>query len=312
MTKGEKTSVYEIITSRILDALDRGIVPWRKGWIGGRTGNIPRNIRGTAYRGINLWLLSMLGYESPYFLTYKQAVALGGKVTAGQKGMSVILWQPFEKDEFDEKKGKTVRKRLLTLRYYTVFNVAQTEGCKFPKKVQASLDALNAPVEGAIEFDPIAEAEAIWQGFKDRPLVHFDGGDRAYYVPSEDSIHLPKKENFLSNFKFYRTLFHEGSHSTGHRDRLNRDMANFFGTHEYGVEELTADFATAFLSSMAGLPDDIIEDTASYIGGWIEKIKADPKLVITAAGRAQKACDYILGEQGIKAENIESEQEIAA
>ncbi len=290
----EKVNVYQVVTDRIMKLLDEGIVPWRKPWQGGAAGNLPRNIRGTAYRGINTWLLASLGYTSPYFLTYKQAVALGGKVTPGQKGMSVILWQPFEKTEFDEKKGKNVKKRLMTLRYYTVFNVEQTEGCKFPKKVQATLEPATT-VEPVDPFEAIEAADAIFEGFKNRPLVAYDGGDRAYYVPTLDEIHLPKQAQFRGNGEFYSTLFHELSHSTGHTTRLNRDQKNFFGGHDYGVEELTAEFSAAYLGAVAGLEPSVLDNSAAYIQNWKNAIKADPKLVITAAGRAQKSADLILG-----------------
>ena len=303
----EKVSVYQVITDRIVKMLDEGTVPWRKGWTGGVNGNLPRNIRGTAYRGINTWLLSALGYDSPYFLTYKQAQALGGKVTPGQKGMSVVLWQPFEKVMFDEKKGMDVKKRLMTLRYYTVFNVQQTEGCKFPKKVQASIDAIGKPVEGPA-FDPIEAAEDIVNGWLEGPVVAHDGNGRAYYVPSEDIIHLPKRESFHGAGEYYSTRFHEMSHSTGHTSRLARDQKNYFGDHGYGVEELTAEFSAAFLNALAGLDPLVIENNAAYIQSWKAAIKADPKLVITAAGKAQKSADLIIGAVVAK-EDIESEQE---
>lgn len=303
----EKVSVYQVITDRILTMLDAGTVPWRKGWTGGVNGNLPRNIRGTAYRGINTWLLSALGYDSPYFLTYKQAQALGGKVTPGQKGMSVILWQPFEKVVFDEKRQMDVRKRLMTLRYYTVFNVEQTEGCKFPKKVQATLDGTKAaePVEA---FDPIEAAEDIVNGWETGPVVAHDGNGRAYYVPSEDIIHLPKRESFKSPAEYYSTRFHEMSHATGHTSRLARDQRNYFGSHDYGIEELTAEFSAAFLNALAGLDPLVIDNNAAYIASWKSAIKADPKLVITAAGKAQKSADLIIGAAVAK-EDIESESE---
>ena len=308
MTSSEKTTVYQVITDRILTLLDSGIVPWRKGWTGGRTGNLPRNIRGRAYRGINTWLLLSLGYENPYFLTYKQAAELGGKVRAGEKGMSVILWLPREYQDTDAETGKVKTKRVLTLRYYTVFNIEQTEGCKFPKTVQASLEPNE--VVAVPEVVAIEAAEAILAGYKDGPIVTFDGNGRAFYVPREDSIHLPKRESFVSASAYYNTRFHEMSHSTGHESRLKRDIMNHFGSHDYGVEELTAEFSAAFLASMAGLEPDVIDNSAAYIASWKSTIKADPKLVITAAGRAQKSADYILGEQ-VAVEATE-EQEVAA
>jgi antirestriction protein ArdC len=294
MTQDEKVTVYQVITDRILDLLDKGVVPWRKGWTGGGTSRMPRNIYGRAYRGINLWLLASLGYESPYFLTYKQAQKLGGKVRKGERGMSVVLWQPFEKQVMDENTGKMVTKKWLNLRYYTVFNIAQTEGCKFPKKVNESLNPTTT-AEPVDEFNSIEAAEAIFDGWTGKPVVAYDGNDRAYYVPSEDVVHLPRKAQFRGSGEYYSTLFHELAHSTGHKSRLNRDQTGYFGSHNYGTEELTAEFTAAFLNGMAGLDPEVIENNAAYINSWKNTIKADPKLVVTAAGRAQKAADLILG-----------------
>ena len=311
MTNDEKVNVYNIITDRIMGLLDKGIVPWRKGWVGGGSGRMPKNIYGRAYRGINLWLLASLGYESPYFLTFKQAQKLGGRVKKGEKGMSVVLWQPFEKQVMDENTGKMVTKKWLNLRYYTVFNIEQTEGCKFSKKVT---DSLNPPTTTTVEdvFEPIEAAEAIFDGWEGKPVVAYDGNDRAYYVPSEDVVHLPRKAQFRGSGEYYSTLFHELAHSTGHKSRLDRDQTGYFGSHNYGTEELTAEFTAAFLNGIARLEPAVIENNAAYIASWKKTIAADPKLVVTAAGRAQKAADLILGTKvEVEDTGIENEKEAA-
>lgn len=304
----DRINVYEVINNRIFAMLDAGIVPWRKPWVGGKGGNLPRNISGRPYRGINVWLLSALGYESPYFLTYKQAEKMGGKVKRGEKGMSVVLWKPFEKMVTDPDTGQTQRKRWLTLNYYTVFNVAQTEGCTFPKKVAASLEPNTAPVE-VDPFEAIEAADAIFEGYENRPPVFYDGNDRAYYVPATDTIHLPTKAQFRESGEYYGTLFHECAHSTGHADRLGRPQGGTFGSHDYGVEELTAEFTAAYLGGMAGLSPAVLENQAAYISSWKRTIQADPKIVVTAAGRAQKAADYILG---VNQAEVEATDEAAA
>lgn len=312
MNAEEKTTVYQVITDRIIDLLDRGIVPWKKGWVGGKGGNLPRNVYGRAYRGINVWLLTAMGYQSPYWLTYKQAEKLGGTVRKGEKSTIVVLWQPFEKFVTDDE-GKTTKKRWMTLRYYRVFNIEQTEGCKVPKKVADSLiPPTGSP--GTVEdpFVAIDAAESIFENWTGKPTVAYDGNDRAYYSPDSDSIHLPRKAQFRGSGEYYSTLFHELAHSTGHQSRLNRPIQNWFGTHDYGVEELTAEFTAAFLGSMAGLDPAVTENSAAYINSWKDTIKADPKLVVTAAGRAQKAADLILGE-AVGAEALEdAEEQVAA
>jgi len=309
MTKGERVNVYQIITDRIVTQLEKGVIPWRKPWKGTADARLPRNVKGRPYRGINVWLLLSLGYDSPYFMTYKQAQSLGGKVKAGEKGMPVILWQPFEKMA-EDKEGVMRPKRFMTLRYYTVFNISQTEGCKFPKAVQASLDVQpsTAPVD---EFAGIAAADAIFEGWTGKPTVAYDGNDRAYYVPSLDEIHLPKKASFRSSEGYYSTLFHELGHATGHESRLNRKNANAFGSHAYGTEELVAEMTSSYLSAVAGIEQANLEDNAAYIGAWLKTIKEDVKAVVTAAGQAQKAADLIIGS-AVAVEAVESEQESEA
>lgn len=309
MTKGERINVYEIITDRIVGMLDKGIVPWRKPWNGTADTRLPRNVKGRPYRGVNVWLLLSLNYDSPYFLTYNQAKALGGKVKAGEKGMPVILWQPFEKAVTNDD-GVTKTKRFMTLKYYTVFNISQTEGCKFPKKVQASLEPVVTP-EKVDEFAAIEAADAIFENMPKRPTVAYDGGDRAYYVPSMDEIHLPKQASFRSSEGFYATLFHEIGHSTGHESRMARkDWVGSFGDHKYGTEELVAEMTSAYLCAVAGIEQATIENTAAYIASWKRTIKEDIKAVVTAAGQAQKAADFILGS-AVEVESTD-EQEVAA
>lgn len=288
-------AVYEIITDRILKMLDEGVVPWRKPWHAET--DLPRSIRNRAYRGINVWLLLFRGYTDPRWLTYKQAVELGGVVKRGEKGTPVVLWKRLEIEDEDEN-GNPVKKTIPFLRYYTVFNVEQTEGCNIKPL---------PTVEGK-QHDPIASAEAIIAGYADKPPVKFGGG-RACYMPTEDSIRLPKKETFDKAEEFYTTEFHEFGHSTGHKSRLNREgVENFdhFGSGQYSREELIAEMTAAFLAGEAGIEQATLANSAAYIGSWKQKLQEDPRAVVVAAGAAQKAADYILGRN--KAEEKKEEE----
>jgi antirestriction protein ArdC len=288
------SDTYDKVNAAVLEALDKGVVPWRKPWSGGLSG-MPRNYRGTAYRGINVWLLiaqSMVkGYESNVWLTFKQAADLGGTVRKGEKGTKVILWRPIPKTENGEpvlnaKTGK--QENVWLLRDYTVFNVEQCDGLP-----------VNATAEAPKVIDPIAEAEEILAAYTDCPPITFDGGGRAYYVPGTDSIHLPVKASFESAEGFYSTLFHEVSHSTGHASRLDRDWdkANLsFGCEDYAREELVAEFANAYLCGIAGLPAAQTEQSAAYIASWKRAIENDPTILVKSASLAQKAADYVLGK----------------
>lgn len=279
------STVYEVITDRIVRMLDEGTVPWRKPW---RAADMPRSVRGRAYRGINLWLLLHRGYSDPRWLTFKQAQQLGGRVRPHQKGTPVVLWKPLMVPDPND---STRQKKVLLLRYYTVFNVEQCDGLTLPMlKVAENTD------------DPIHAALAIVSRYaeNDGPSIEQDGINRAYYVPVTDSIHTPRFATFESAAAFYATQFHEMGHSTGHESRLNRkgvSTFDHFGSGQYAKEELVAEMTAAFLAGEAGLDPATIENSAAYIASWKRALTDDPKLVVSAAAQAQKAADLILGRE---------------
>lgn len=286
----EKDQVYELITNRICDLLEKGVIPWKKPWNGGE--GVPQNlISRKPYRGINVFLLSSLCFESPYFVTFKQAKELGGFVKAGEKACPVIFWKWLEKqdpegEEINEQ-GQRVS-RIPLLRYYSVFNVAQTQGIPSDK----------IPASGTIThpFDPIQAAQVIVDSMPNKPLIlHSEA--RAYYRPSSDLVNVPKPELFTGNAEYYSTLFHELTHSTGHASRLNRKGVvelNAFGSHEYSKEELCAEMGAAYLCAESGIVESTLENSAAYIAGWLRKLRGDNKFVVQAAAQAQKAADFIL------------------
>lgn len=280
------TAVYEVITDRIVRLLDEGTVPWRKPW---RAADMPRSIRGRAYRGINLWLLLHRGFSDPRWLTFKQAQQLGGRVRPGQKGTPVVLWKPLMVADPND---STRQKKVLLLRYYTVFNVEQCDGLTLPAiKVTET------------KGKPSEAADAIMAGYlnTDRgPRFDHLGGDRAYYSPVMDSISIPAKDTFDSTDGYYATVFHEMGHSTGHEERLNRKgITGFdhFGSGQYAKEELVAEMTAAFLAGETGLDPAVLDNTAAYIASWKRALTDDPKLVVSAAAQAQKAADLILGRE---------------
>jgi len=302
------SKVYEIITERILAQLDAGTVPWRKPWKvpGGAGGGLgPMNLKtGKAYRGINVWLLGTLGYGSPYWMSYKQAKALGGHVKRGEKGSTAIFWKVgAEQEVTDPDTGKVSIRRPFMLRYYNVFNLEQTEGVRVPKgrpMPTAPADPADDETEpDAPEFDPVAAAEAIFAGMQSPPSFA-TGGGRAYYRPSADHVQMPPRETFSGPPEYYSTLFHELGHSTGHQSRLDRaELRDFaaFGDHNYSREELTAEFTAAYLTGEAGLFHHVEQNSAAYIDNWRKALRSDPKAVVLAAARAQRAADYILGRE---------------
>jgi antirestriction protein ArdC len=274
------SKVYDIVTDKIISALESGTPPWRKPWAAG----IPRNATtNRPYSGINALLLSMTPYSDPRWLTFKQCSAKGGKVRKGEKSTLVIFWKI--QDVSKEEDGEITEKQIPLLRYYLVFNAEQCEGLDLPALETRKVDAL-------------AEAEAILAGMPNPPSISHDGGGKAYYRPQLDSIHLPQRNSFDSTGEYYSTLFHELTHSTGHESRLNRQTLTElvpFGSETYSKEELVAEFGASFLCAHAGI-ETTIDNSAAYIKGWLKALRNDPKLAIIAASQGQKAATHILGE----------------
>lgn len=290
-----RPDVYSMITERMITLLEAGTVPWKKPWQGGESG-APRNLVSLrAYSGINASLLAMAPYSSPFWLTFKQAKDLGGHVKKGEKGYPVIYWNKKEIEKQNAQTGETEAGSITFIRYFTVFNLEQTEGIAAPEP------------EGfaPLHFEPLEACEAIRTGYRGGPeIIHRE--QRAYYAPRLDTINMPKPETFHSVAVYYATLFHEMTHSTGHESRLNREgvaEAHYFGDTVYSKEELIAEMGAAFLCAHAGIAPVVLDNSAAYIAGWLKRLKSDKKLVIQAAAAAQKAANRILGD----AEGVETE-----
>lgn len=293
-----KTSeqVYEEVTNTIIEALEEGTVPWQKPWK--VQGGVHINFSSKRpYRGVNQWLLDIAamraGYESPYWLTFKQAKAKGGHVKKGEKSTLVVFWKIIKKqtDEIDPRTGEKVVANIPLLRYYRVFNIEQTEGIEIPTVAKAD------------EFDAIERAQAIIDNMQKRPPITH-GGDVAAYSPTTDKVRLPKKESFDTPEDYYMTAYHELVHSTGHKDRLGRVKKwDFFGSDPYAREELVAEMGAAMIGGFAEIEIPVIDNSAAYIKGWLKRFKDDRKLVIHAASKAQKAADYIIGDEDQEVED---------
>lgn len=222
-------NVYEVVNQRIMELLKSGTVPWRKTW--NAQSNYPKNlISGKKYQGVNIFMLACQQYGSPWWLTFKQCESLGGHVKRGSKSAPVIFWKWLDsKDVADVDSEETRNGKILLLRYYSVFNIEQTEGIKPPP----SEETHNS-------FDPITKAEQIIANMPLKPDIRH-GGNKAYYSPALDYIQISSPTAFDSPEFYYDTLFHELSHSTGHESRLARKgviETSYYGSHEYSKEEL--------------------------------------------------------------------------
>ena len=284
--------IYAIVTEKIINLLEQGIVPWRRPWTS--TG-LPRNlVSKKPYNGINYFLLSASKYVSPFWLTYRQATELGGHVRKGEESTIVIFWKVEDLKQSGEgrdtqESNENNRRRFLLL-YYRVFNLEQ---CELP---QAVLDKL--PKIETHEHDPIEAAERIITDMPNPPEIQY-AGSKAFYSSVTDRITLPPRELFISAEEQIATTYHEVSHATGHPKRLNRKSfteAAPFGSPTYSFEEMIAEMSAAYLCAEAGISPAVLENQAAYIAGWLKKLRDDRKLLVHAAAQAQRAADYVLGK----------------
>ncbi|GAB3242904.1 hypothetical protein GCM10027346_39340 [Hymenobacter seoulensis] len=281
-----RPDVYQLVTDRVIEALEAGQIAWRKPWHAAY--GLPRNyVSGRAYTGINAFLLHLVG-GTPFFLTFRQAKELGGNIRKGAKGMPVIYYNVTTRT--DKQTGE--EEKMPFIKYFTVFSVDDVEGVDIVLPEQ--------PQDRAHE--PLAAAEALVAGWATCPRIEH-GGAQASYTPGPDLVQVPRPETFTSGEAYYSTLFHELTHATGHASRLDRsDLAEALrpsGRAGYAREELTAEMGAAFLCGHAGLdPSATLENTAAYLQFWLEQLRGDKKLVVQAASRAQRAAEFILGTTG--------------
>lgn len=306
------SKVYEVITSQIVAQLEQGVVPWARPWK--VDGLAPSNlVCRRPYRGINVFLLGFRAASTPWWLTFRQAKALGGAIRAGERSTPVIFWRwvdrkagGTEPEAAGEENSRPRRDRLPVLRYYSVFNLDQTEG----------IDPAKVPAADTVEIASVPTAEEIVAGFPEPPTIEHRAQPCAFYCPATDSVTMPPRSAFGRAEGYYSTLFHELVHATGHGKRLarpgfDRNHAAPFGSEPYAREELVAELGAAFLCGEAGLEPDI-PNTAAYLDHWRQSLSRDARLVITAAQQAQRAADYILGRAPKSLEESAAQSEDSA
>lgn len=263
--------IKQMIVDGILSNIDKEL-PWQAPWRG-----LAQNyLFGTIYRGVNQIMLSVIASKHDWrnqWLTRKQAWSVGNDIRKGEK-YSPLIKYIFVPDE-DEGGMKYAGAK-----YYQLY----------------SIDQLRDVPAQAINNQVIKEPENILNNSPVQVPVNF-GGNRAYYSPKQDTIQLPRMQDFISSEHYYSTYFHELSHATGHISRLNRFSDDSFVNREsYAQEELIAEFSAAFLCGECGI-DNTHDQSAAYIAGWKKAIKKNPNAVVEAISAAQKATDLILGNQ---------------
>jgi antirestriction protein ArdC len=273
----------------VIEEMEKGnLPPWCKPWREfpqiapmNATTNKP-------YRGINFFILSfigqMRGYKDPVYMTLKQAKERGGKVKKGAKGLPIVFFSRMEKEKAN---GKT--EKFGFLKRYSVFHISDIEGISVTIPEPPPLE----------DHNPIQAAEDIVNNMQKAPTIIRDQlCNAAYYAPQLDRVVTPLLGQFESREKYYSVLFHELIHATGHESRLNRKVVGFDqDPKSYAKEELIAEMGASFLCFQVKILPKTIENSAAYLKHWIGKLKEDKRLLFQAASAAQKAADFILGEQ---------------
>ena len=281
-----KANVYDMITDRIIAELEKGQIPWQKPWTGVKDGAYNR-ITKRPYSLLNQMLLQHAGE----YATFKQWQDLGGHVRKGEKSEIVVFWKIFESKETNPDTGEIEVKKIPLLRYYNVFHISQVDG----------VEPL-APEQLNDEVEPIETGDKIITEYINREHLNFIEckSNKAYYSPSSDTVVVPLKEQFQLINEWYSTTFHELSHSSGHKSRLNRLQTNAiasFGSEDYSREELCAEISSATLMNITGieLPKTFRNSTA-YIQNWLQVLRNDNKFIVSASSKAEKAVNYILAQ----------------
>ena len=279
-------NVYEMVTERIIEELEKGRIPWQKPWTGVKSGAYNR-ISKKPYSLLNQMLLGKAGE----WASFKQWTELGGHIRKGEKSSFVTFWKVQEIEEIKEDGTKEI-KQIPLLRYYNVFHISQVEGVE-----PLEMETLNTT-------EPIETAEKVFKDYvtRERIRVEQTASNKAYYSPTFDLIHLPLIEQFTRAEEYYSTAFHEATHSTMKESRCNRQEDRkgklvAFGSEEYSKEELVAEIGSANILNLLGIETDhSFQNSTAYIQSWIKALRNDVKMIVSASSKAEKATKYILNE----------------
>lgn len=287
----DRASLYDDITSKIIAELEAGRFPWVQPWGSASVKaplTMPRNAAtGRHYSGINVLILwgavIQHGFPGQSWLTFRQALSLGGNVRRGERGTTVVYADRFTPEDEKRRARETGEEAAAIpfLKRFTVFNAAQCDG--LPEDVAI---VSPPPPPGLIEPQVEALIRATCIDFR-------IGGDRAFYVPAHDYVQVPPPQAYFEPINWHRTALHELGHATGHPSRLNRDFSGSFGSQKYAFEELIAEINAAFCCASLGIAPTVRH--ADYIGSWLEVLREDNRAIVRAASQASKAADWLLG-----------------
>ena len=284
-------NLYDEITEKIVMELEAGCVPWVQPW-GTAAAKAPLDMPKNAstnrqYSGVNILILwgavIERGFAGQSWLTFRQALSLGGHVRKGERGTTVVYADRFVPSRKKLRDAETSEdaQAIPFLKRFTVFNTDQCAG-------------LPIEIATATPLPPPALIEPTVEALIKATEVDFRiGGDRAFYAPAQDFVQVPPPQAYFEPINWHRTALHELGHATGHPSRLNRDQSGSYGTKKYAFEELIAELSSAFSCASLGIVPTVRH--ADYIGSWLEVLREDSRAIVRAASQASKAADYLLG-----------------
>ncbi|MBB4303376.1 antirestriction protein ArdC [Rhodobium orientis] len=286
----DRTNLYSEITDKIITELEAGRVPWVQPW-GTAAAKAPLGLPKNAstdrqYSGINVLLLwgavIERGFSGQSWLTFRQALSLGGNVRKGERGTTVVYADRFVPEDEKRRARETGEdaQAIPFLKRFTVFNTDQCEN--LPEDV-----ATAAPPVPTGLIEPRVEALIAATGIDFRI-----GGNRAFYVPAHDYVQVPPPQAYFEPINWHRTALHEMGHATGHASRLGRDFSGSFGSKKYAFEELIAEINAAFCCASLGIAPTVRH--ADYIASWLDVLREDNRAIVRAASQAGKAADWLL------------------
>lgn len=328
--------IYSYITDLIINTIETvGHLPWQKDWVGsGADGTAKNYVSKKEYTGANFLLnfdikfdkngkgyLVPIKFIQPYYLTFNQIKETGASLREGSKARRVIYYtmifsfdngvlqfKTTDREKFTEfVKANGLTKedlkehlvKIPVIKYYNVFRADDCKGLKFPEAI------------GNKNVNPIEQAQSLIDGYKNPPVYTFIG-DKAYYQPATDKLNMPNIKAFKKEASYYCTYFHELTHSTGAKKRLNRDMTGTFGSKSYAYEELIAELGAVFMCSEAGILFQTKDNSAKYLKGWnkvlVNELENDNRFFLKASAQSQKAVNYIL-DKNTDNEEVETPKE---
>lgn len=279
----KRKSAYDEIMRTLIAEIERGVPPWIQPWRSAPLGMPANVVSGKIYTGINtlaLWAATRRSeFDSRWWLTFRQARALGGSVRRGERGTTVMLWMRRSVSDVDDR-GEEIEREKIVARAFTVFNVEQTDGTR-----TRALDE-HRGTEEIVDRDERIEK---WITAIGADIQH--RGSAACYSRGSDRIVIPRRARFDDSHRYYATLAHELVHWTGHASRLNRDPGARFGDEAYAREELVAEIGASFVCGSFGLPGTVRH--AAYLAHWMEQMTATPRLLVQCASAAARAAQYL-------------------